>query len=265
MTRDAKGAILMVHGLCCGGEVWNRMAAPLRDQGFRVDAPTLHPDLRARVAPPPDLPKLNLEDYVAEMEASARNLEVETGRAPIAFGHSLGGLIAQKLAERGAVRAAVLFAPMAPVGVAPKLTLAGLFTCANMLFIPKSETKPVKVWKTGFLWGMLNCVPRERHEEIFATARYESGLVGRDLVFPDKDPRRTAHIDTARVTVPILTIGAGRDRAIPVEMHRRVAEKYREVGGDYLEYPDNAHWIIDEPGTDRVIADVASWLGSRAF
>lgn len=254
----------MIHGMGCGGEVWNRMAASLRDQGWRVDAPTLHPGLRAKVDPPADLPKLSLADYVAEMEASARSIEAETGRAPVAFGHSWGGLIAQKLAERGAVRAAVLIAPMPPGGVAGKLTLAGLYTALNLLFIPRSETKPVKIWKTGFLWGMLNRVPRERHAEIFAATRYESGLVARDIVFHDKDPQRTAHIDAARVTVPILTIGAGRDRAIAIETQRKIAENYRAVGGDYLEYPDNAHWIIDEPETERVIADIASWLDARA-
>jgi len=32
------------------------------------------------------------------------------------------------------------------------------------------------------------------------------------------------------------------------------------VPGDFLEYPRNAHWILDEPGTDKVAADIAAWL-----
>jgi hypothetical protein len=27
-----------------------------------------------------------------------------------------------------------------------------------------------------------------------------------------------------------------------------------------MEYPKNGHWVVDEPGTDQVAADIAGWL-----
>jgi hypothetical protein len=147
---------------------------------------------------------------------------------------------------------------MDPLGI-----LKHAFTCANLMLTPNAASKGLKIWKTGFTWGMLNCVPRSRHEEIYETICYDSGNIQTDFVQADKDPERTAYIDETRVVAPVLTIGVTKDRAVPVDVHRKIGEKYKRVGGDYLEYADNAHWILDEPGTDRVIADIASWLDEK--
>jgi hypothetical protein len=112
---------------------------------------------------------------------------------------------------------------------------------------------------------VLNRVPAARHAEIYATAVYDSGGVYNDLAYPDKDEHGMAVIDETRVTVPLLTIGGAKDRATPIADVRRVGAKYGRVGGDYLEYPNNAHWIIDEPGTDQVIADIAAWLANNGL
>jgi len=252
----------MIHGVNCTGEVWSRMAGQFRDIGWRVEMPTFRPQLRRRSEPPAELLKLTLADYVEDMEAEARRLTAETGQPPVVFGHSMGGLIAQKLAERGVARAVVLLTPTAPSGLQSKGSLAPRFTFANILYGPRMETRAQKFWRTGFGWGILNCVPRSRHAEIYAATCYESGLVYRDLFYRSKDTQRIAYIDEGCVTAPILTIGAAKDRAIHIDTQRKIAEKYKRVG-DYLEYADNAHWILDEPGTERVIADIAGWLNAK--
>jgi hypothetical protein len=177
----------------------------------------------------------------------------------------MGGLIAQKLVERGVGRAAVLITPASPVDARSGSALAQAVTFGNVLFSGKPETKPHKIWATGFKWGVLNRVPAARHAEIYATAVYDSGGVYNDLAYPDKDEHGMAVIDETRVTVPLLTIGGAKDRATPIADVRRVGAKYGRVGGDYLEYPNNAHWIIDEPGTDQVIADIAAWLANNGL
>ena len=63
--------------------------------------------------------------------------------------------------------------------------------------------------------------------------------------------------------MPVLTIGAKLDRAIPVAMHREVARKYRRVRGHYREYEEHAHWLIDEPGSDRIADDISRWLDAK--
>lgn len=259
------GSILMIHGIGCTGQAWDRLAPAFRALGWRVETPTLFPDKRTVAKPPADLPSLRLKDYVDAMEAEARRLEAETGQPPVLMGHSMGALIAQKLAERGVGRAAVLITPASPADARSGSALAQAVTFANILFSGKPESKPHKIWPTGFKWGVLNRVPAARHAEIYATAVYDSGGVYNDIAYPAKDEHGIATVDEAKVTVPVLTIGAAKDRATPIADVRLVGAKYGRVGGDYLEYPNNAHWIIDEPGTEQVIADIAGWLATKGL
>jgi 8-oxo-dGTP pyrophosphatase MutT (NUDIX family)/pimeloyl-ACP methyl ester carboxylesterase len=264
MAQDAaRGDILMIHGVGCTGRVWDRMAADFRSQGWRVAAPTLKAKLRVKTDPPKALTEATLTDYVNEAEGWARRIERETARLPVLLGHSMGGLIVQKLMERGVARAGVLITPASPADVGARLTFGIAFTAANILLVPRFETKALKVWRTGFEWGMLNCVPKGRHAALYGELVYESGRVYKALESPDTDPGRTGFIDAGKITAPLLTIGAGKDRTTPVVGVRATADKYAAIGGDYREYPKNGHWIVDEPGTDRVIADIDAWLTDK--
>ena len=255
--------IIMVHGVGGTADAYSRLAPAFRDLGWKVQTPTLRPDKRTAENPPADLHTLRLKDYVDDVEALAREVEAAEGVAPVLFGHSMGGLIVQKVAERGAGRAAVLLTPASPADVVSSASLAQAFTFANVLFSGKVEAKGHKIWRTGFSWGVLNRVPAAKHQGIFAGTVYDSGGVYADLAYPDRDPHRIAFIDETKITIPILTIAGGRDRATPVAGVRKVGQKYARVGGDYREYADNAHWIVDEPGTDQVIADIAAWLTAK--
>ena len=254
--------LLMIHGVGCGGDAWDVMRPGFERAGWRCHAPTLFADKRTREAPPADLSFLQLHDYVEAMAEEAARIEAESGHKPAVIGHSMGGLIAQKLCERGLARAAVFLTPAQPKDCQvfdPRV----LFTFWNIV-AANDPTRTYKVWRPGFFWGVLNAVPPERREAIYASALFDSGRVYRDLAEVEKDPHRTAIVDETRVTCPTLTIAAGRDRATVPAAVRKVAVKYARGGGDFIEYPDNAHWIVDEPGTDAVAADIVSWLGAKA-
>ena len=259
--------LLMIHGVGCGGEVWDVMRPVFEAAGWTCIAPTLFEDQRTVQIPPASLSDLTLNDYVEASAALCADIEAETGEKPTVIGHSMGGLIAQKLIERGAAKAGVFLTPAQPADCqSPSLPV--LFTFANIIFKPRAKAMEMghKVWKSGFSWGVLNVVDKARHDEIYALARYDSGKVYRDLGDANADPAKTAVIDEASFEAPTLTIGAGKDRATPIGPVRKTAEKYKKapVPGDYLEYPDNAHWIVDEPGTDKVSADILDWLEDKA-
>jgi pimeloyl-ACP methyl ester carboxylesterase len=254
---------IMVHGVGCTGDVFSRLAPAFRSKGWTVETPTLRPDKRTAGPPPADIHTLRLKDYVADIAALAAKVEADTGQAPVLLGHSMGGMIVQKLAEAGVGRAAVLVTPASPADCRSGASLAQAVTFANILFAGKPETKGHKVWKFGFNWGVLNRVPQAKHAGIYAGAVHDSGGVYQDLAYPDRDPDKTATIDERKITIPVLVIGGAQDRATPIADVRRVADKYKKIGGEYREYPDNAHWIIDEPGTDKVIEDIAAWLDAK--
>ena len=107
-------SLLMIHGIGCGGDAWDRMRPGFEAAGWDCEAPTLFPDQRTLENPPATLCDLGFDDYVAAMVEAARKIEKDTGAKPAAIGHSMGGLIAQCLAEKGVVSQAVFVTASAP-------------------------------------------------------------------------------------------------------------------------------------------------------
>lgn len=255
--------ILMLHGVGSSADAFVKLAPAFRERGWKVVTPTLKDELRPTANPPAALNKVSLADYVADASALAKKIAAEDGVAPIVMGHSMGGMLAQKLAEAGLARAAILITPASPPDARAGRSLAQAVTFANILFSGRPENRSHRIWKTGFTSGVLNCVPKARHELLFAQSRYDSGRVYADLAYPDEDPNRAAFVDESKIKVPMLVIGAAKDRTTPIADMRKCAAKYKKVGADYREYVNNGHWIVDEPGTDKVIADIAGWLDAK--
>nr|WP_232793129.1 alpha/beta hydrolase [Caulobacter hibisci] len=253
----------MIHGYGMTGDGWTPAAEAFRKAGYAVETPTIQPKLRTVSSPKAELGGLSLGDYVAELSALAAVTAARDGIKPIVFGHSMGGLIAQKLAESGLTSGIVLFAPASPADARGKPKLSPLFTFLNAALTQGGPPKPVKMWKTGFKFGVVNAVPSARHDALYATAVYDSGRVLQDLAYPDRDPSRTAHVDAAKVTVPVLVLAGARDRTTPVEDLRLVGRKY--AGADYREYPDHAHWLIDEPGSAALYDAAKAWLAEKGL
>ncbi|HEX6865771.1 MAG TPA: alpha/beta fold hydrolase [Caulobacteraceae bacterium] len=255
--------ILMIHGVGSSADAFVKLAPAFRERGWRVETPTLKADLRPHENPPPELAKVSLSDYVDDVIRIARRLAAEDGAPPLVLGHSMGGLLAQKLAEAGVVRGAILVTPASPPDAVGARSLAQAFTFANILFTGKPEARSHRIWKPGFSWGVMNQVPKARHAELWKGNLYDSGRVYADLAYPHEDPNRTAFVDETRIKVPMLIIGGALDRTTPIDGVRKVAAKYAKVGADYREYATHAHWIVDEPGTDAVIADIFAWIAAR--
>jgi pimeloyl-ACP methyl ester carboxylesterase len=253
--------VLLIHGYGCAGDVWGPVAERLRAEGYRVEVPTIRSAVRTVDGPKAGLAGLTLADYVAEMSALAQTLTKQSGRKPIVIGHSMGGLIAQKVAEAGHAAGLVLFAPASPADARGKPKLSPVFTFLNMALSPKPQTKAGKMWKTGFKFGVVNAVPAARHDGLYAKMVYDSGQVLADLAWPDKDPNKTAYVDAAKVTAPVLVLAGALDRTTPLDDVRLVAQKY--ASADLEQYPDNAHYLIDEPNTMKILDDLIAWLRGK--
>lgn len=244
----------MIHGIGCDASAWDVMKPGFEAGGWTCEAITLFPDRRVRENPPANLAELGFADFVEASATEARRIAARDGVKPAVIGHSMGGLIAQVLAERGEVSKAVFLTPAQPKDCAV-IGLSVVWTFLNVI-TKQDRTRGYKIWKSGFSWGVLNNVPKARHAEIYAGALYDSGKVYGDM-------SDGITVDASRVKIPTLTIAAGKDRATVPQGVRKVAAKYAAspVKGDFREYPDHAHWIVDEPGTDKVVADILGWLG----
>jgi len=245
--------ILMVHGMCCTGDVWSQFRSFFEERGARVYTPTLRPEERVnrKSRPPRELSKLSLHDYVQDLEREVERIEDETGKSPAVIGHSMGGLLAQALAERDRVCAAVLLSPAVPADA--HNTGSRLFWRAYGLMRRFGLTHGmIRPQHRGVSALVLNAMPAPERRAIVDAMVYESGTAFSEFAhFP---------IDERKIRVPLLTVAAGRDRLVNKFLVRRTSRKYAAVGGEFREYRAHGHWLYAEPGWERAASDIYDWL-----
>jgi non-heme chloroperoxidase len=243
---SSKPPVLLVHGMFGGAWMWEQYQSLLARHGYESHALNLrgHHDSR-RV---PDVGKVSVADYVDDALEVARNL-----RNPIVIGHSMGGLIAQKVAEQGACRALVL------IGSAPPRWIPAL--SAELLRHLVKYLKELFLMQALFPGRdaadalMFNRTPRAQADEEYQRLVPESGRAALELSFG------THAVHAPRITAAVLVVTGREDRFVVPRIARAIARKYR---AELRQYDNFAHHIINEPGWEAPAAEIVEWLDARA-
>ncbi|HEX5580793.1 MAG TPA: alpha/beta fold hydrolase [Gemmatimonadaceae bacterium] len=235
--------LLLIHGFAGASWYWERWQGFLAARG----RPTAALDLRGRPGSRPvaDLGRVTLADYVADASEAARFL----GR-PAVVGHSMGGLLAQKLAEADLVSALVLLCSMPPRGIffaQPRLVLHQVRHLWAMI-----AGRPITPGRDEMEEIVLNRMPPDERLALADDFQQESGTVARELSLGG------LAVDARRVRCPTLVVSAEHDRFFAPRVAREVAERY---GVRPREYAGHAHFLVMEPGWERVAAEVEGWVG----
>lgn len=243
-SKTEKPPILFLHGAFADHFTFERWVGAFADLGYETFAPAR----RGRAGVGPDRAAgLDFDDYVDDTRAVLATLD----QPPIIVGHSLGALIAQRLAAQGAARSIVLLAPAPPAMLTAQAVALPKFGPQ----MPKIMAgRPFVVGNNACSVLALNRVPEDARPPIHARLTHESGKVYRALMFG------TVRVDASKVAVPVFVAGGTDDRIISTALTRKTAKHY---GVQAHIYPNHGHWIVDEPGTDAVIRDVADWLASH--
>ena len=197
------------------------------------------PGPRARPATPPGSRSLGTRPPDAEPDPAG---------LPIVVGHSLGGLIAQKLAEAGAVQAAVLVCPAPPRGIP---LLGGHLLRRMIPYLPAIlGSRPILGDLRDHAALTLNCVPEDEHAAIYARFVPDSGRAARDVLLG-------VPVDASRVRCPMLVVSATKDRFVPARVARKVAAKY---GAPFRAYVGRGHFLPAEPGWEVPVRAIEHWL-----
>ncbi len=250
MTID----LLLIHGMCTTGRFWDPFGASLAAAGFRIHAPTLrHHKRLSEGSPDPRLGMVSLRDYVEDLEGLIADMDAK----PIIIGHSMGGLLAQKLAARDRARALVLLAPAPPTGVFA-LSPSSFMTFASYLRHPLAWMQPFVPTRAEATYGVLNALEEDRHEVVYAERAHESGRAVWEIGFWWLDPLRAAYVERSAVRCPILACAGGRDRAAPPSLVHRIAARYPQ--SEVRDYPDRGHLMVVEPGWPEIAADITEWI-----
>jgi pimeloyl-ACP methyl ester carboxylesterase len=174
---------------------------------------------------------------------------------PLLVGHSVGGLVVQKLINDGYGAAAVSISPAPPLGI---ITLAPEFLRANLphlnFFV---GSKPVIMTKKRFHYAFCNTMTRAESDaafELYVTP--ESRRVPQSILTPQ------GKINFKRKHAPLLLIGGDKDNLIPLKLVKRNVKAYRNSEGvlDFLAFSNRGHFICNEPGWEEVAAASFEWI-----
>ncbi|MDP2628118.1 MAG: alpha/beta fold hydrolase [Candidatus Rokubacteria bacterium] len=235
--------LLFVHGMW-GGSWYLRsyLDAAARD-GWNAWAVNLRGHHGSR--PVPDLGRVSVLDYVEDVRDCLRAL----GEA-VVIGHSMGGLVAQKVAEGGGVKAAVVLTSAAPRGIVV-LRWAVLSRMGRYLG-PMLSGRAFGVTAAHARALLLNRIAPDRQAVLYSQFGPESGRAARELAFG------LVPVDARRVRCPVLVVGAEHDVITPPAVQTTIARRY---GAEYLEAAGHGHMLMLEDDWEPPFNKILVWLG----
>lgn len=246
--------IVFVHGMFQNPKSWENWLRFFAERGYDCKAlawPLHEGDPKAlRQNPPAGLGELSLDEIYDSIEAAVTTLD-----RPIVIGHSVGGLIAQKLLARGVVSGAVGIA-----SVAPNAMLDfdwGFIKNSAIITNPFKGDEPVYMDAKTFHGAFANTLSEESAAAAFEqTATHDSRNVLRDCM------GASGRIDLERPHAPLLLIAAEEDEIIPAHLCEKNFNAYEDADSitDFRRFVGRSHFICSEPGWEEVATFVAEWL-----
>ncbi len=233
--------VVFLHGAFVGHEPFAPWMNLLAERGWR----SLAASRRGRAGRgPAKAMGLSIADYVDDTLAVIATLK----ERPIVIGHSLGGLIAQKIAELGRAEAAVLICS-APAAMLPAQPVA---LPVYLPMMPKILTgRPMMPGPNGCSTIALNKMPAAERPAIHRQLVHESGSVYREMIFG------AYKVDFAKISCPVMVIGGREDRIVAPKVVEWTA---KQLGVPARVYDGHAHWLLAEPGWQAIATDVADFL-----
>lgn len=253
--HDPVGTLLVVHGLSEHSGRYEGLAAAALDLRLAMAAVDLvghgmSPGRRGHID--------SFEaDHLGAVDALVRRVESERPDMPlILVGHSLGGLIAARWAQRRVfarrLRGLILIAPL----VAPRMPIPG--------------------WKLAVAHALENVLPSLRlatgiaDEDVFREpverARFAADplvqrkiSVGHWASLTEECERLCA--DAAELEIPTLFLLAGNDRVVSTDAARELAG--RMPTATIIEYPGAFHALLHDPLASEVTCDLLAWALAR--
>lgn len=243
--------ILFVHGYMNTGKVWDEWCDYFTRLGYRCYQPSWLYMERSieeqQQAPDPRLAEVTFDQVVQHYIQQIEALDEQ----PILIGHSLGGVLVQKLVELGYAQAAIC--------------------------IHSGPPKGLVVWNRDFLWSnfLLTFNPKGEATVLMSPKWYHR-YVTNDLTYVETEQfvaencvpasrnivKTLGKINFSKSHVPLLFIAGSADCSQPASINRKNQQAYTDPTSvtDYQEFEGRTHNVLNQSGWQEVAAYCAEWL-----
>lgn len=230
------GPVVLIHGAGLGPWIWERDQALLAARGVESVALEL-PGHGERAG----------EDVgFAEVEAACLEA-LSSLDAPALVGHSLGGLIAQRVAAQVGARAMVLVSAHPPAEVPYRPTRAGVKQMLSRL-PALAMGRPLRFGIEAYLPAGFELLPEGEREAVFARVGPWPGRLVRDLAVRPSAPAAPC---------PTLVTHGFKDGVASLWTARLLSDYHDSI---LWRFDDLGHFPMLEPGGERHLEAVAGWL-----
>lgn len=247
--------IVLIHGMFVNDKTWTNWKTWLEAKGFTVFTPP-NPGhdgdpatLRSHIHP--ELTKTGFEDVVSNIISLIDTLPEK----PIVIGHSMAGLVVQKLVELGHAQAGVSIDGAPPKNVFPPLTTLLIVWPALNLFKGDSPYMGTRSWYRKAFFNTVSEADSQNYYDEFAVP--ESRKIGKDTVL-----KSFSNVDFKKPHVPLLFIAGEKDNIFPPSLTLRISKRYSDPNSivDYHEFTGRSHFLCGEPQWEEIAEYILSWL-----
>lgn len=248
--------IVLIHGAWLTPLSWGRFQRRFEATGYNVVAPPWpHTDMpieQLRGRPSPELKKLTVGKLVDHYEAVVRALP----EAPILMGHSYGGLIVQKLLDRGLGVAGVVLDSVPMGGVLPSVRM---LRSAMPVFLKLFGWNRVLTMSfESFSSTFAQTLPEDMKRSYFD--RYIAPTPGR-IYYQGAMAIGTGIESGNKTRPPLLLIAGEKDLTItPADVRATYLKQKRSPSLTEMKtFPGRSHFLAVEPGWEEVADFALEW------
>ena len=249
--------IVFIHGLFMNEHCWQEWIPFFEKLGFVCHAPSYSyhhgrpQDLRKN--PNNKLSDLDLEKEVTYFQS----MLVKLPEKPILIGHSMGGLIVQRLIEQDLGIVGICISSAPPQGIFsinPHFLACNLPVInplkGNRLFIPTEK------WFHNAFCHLLD--EQQAKKEFNQCVVPESRRMARSAL------GKAGKINFNKPHSPLLFIAGDQDRIVPAILNKKNVAAYTDPNSqtDFMTFPDKTHLLCRQKNWETIALFILNWINT---
>ncbi|WP_194778355.1 alpha/beta hydrolase [Pararhodonellum marinum] len=258
-AQEKGKTIVLIHGLFQNSHSWQNWKLFFEAKGYTVYAPSFpyhqgEPQVLQKEIDP-ELVNLDFPQVLDYMLAYVDSLPEK----PIVIGHSIGGLLTQKLVEMEKASMGITLASANPRGISVLnwKYIRSNFRMVNPLRSRNKVCQPPMRW---FKYTFFNTL-----SDSAAISAHQTYFIPESRIIAKTSTQKGMEIDFEKAHVPMLFIAGEKDNDLPPPLIRKNFEAYQHEGSnrEYYTFPKRSHYIASEPGWEEVAIFVEEWIKER--
>ncbi len=250
--------VVFIHGMYMTPLCWEDWIKRFESKGHRCLVPAWpgrDKSVQSLQTPDTSLGKLNLTGILDHLTKKIQALDEK----PILIGHSMGGLAAQILHNRGLASAAIAIDSAPPAGV---FTTEFSFLKANWAHATPfvNPNSPVIMTFERFQYAFVNGMSMDEQR-----AAFERYVVPESRAIPRQSLTSAAKIDFKKEHAPLLLIAGGSDNIIPASLSKTNYEKYKASPSvtDFKEFAGRNHFLLGQKNWEEIADYCMDWIAGK--